>query len=66
MGSEEEKCEKCDGSGWMKTGTKRENGVEVPVLAPCDCRKNESDLADEPSDFIGRRILDAPEKFWGH
>ncbi len=66
MSPEERKCEKCDGSGWMKTGTKRENGVEIPVLVLCDCRKKETDLADETSDFIGRNILDAPEKFWGH
>lgn len=70
VGPEKEKCQKCDGSGWIQTGTKRENGRAVPVRVPCTCRKKETAPADdtssnETSDFIGRVVLDAPEKFWG-
>ena len=66
MGLEkQEKCKKCNGSGWIKTGTRRENGITVPVLVPCDCQKKETDLVDETSDFIGRIFLDSPEKFRG-
>ena len=61
----QEKCKKCNGSGWVETGTKRETGIKVPVLVPCDCQKKETDLANETSDFIGRVVLGAPEKFRG-
>ena len=59
------KQEKCNGSGWIKSGTRRENGVKVPVLVPCDCQKQEPGLVDETSDFIRRVVLDSPEKFRG-
>ena len=66
MGPEkQEKCKKCNGSGWLEIGKRRENGIKVPVLGPCDCKKKETDLANETSDFIGRVVLDAPEKFRG-
>jgi hypothetical protein len=73
MGPEKEKCQKCGGSGWIQTGTRRENGRAVPVRIPCECRKKDTKPADKPSnetpnetsDFIGRVVLDAPEKFWG-
>ena len=63
-----EECEKCDGTGWIQTGTTRDSGVVVPVKVPCDCRKKETPPADKTpadktSDFIGRVVLDSPEKF---
>ncbi len=68
-----EKCEKCNGTGWIQTGTRRDSGVVVPVKVPCDCRKEETPPADKTtqdkssqdktSDFIGRVVLDSPEKF---
>ncbi len=68
-----EECKKCDGTGWIQTGTRRDSGVVVPVKVPCDCRKKETPPADKTpedksskdktSDFIGRVVLDSPEKF---
>lgn len=70
MGPEkQEKCKKCNGSGWIETGTRRESGRKIPILIPCDCQKKgkdlPKDLTDETADFIGRVVIDAPEKFWG-
>ena len=59
------KCEKCNGSGWHKAGVRRENGIEVPYSTPCECQKNEPNTFSETSDFIGRVVLDSPEKFRG-
>ena len=74
MNSEKpEECEKCGGTGWIQTGTRRDSGVVVPVKVPCDCRKEETGPSDKTpqdksprdktSDFIGRVVLDSPEKF---
>ena len=58
-------CEKCGGTGQIESGTRKEHGVPVPVFLPCGCQTTEPDTADDLSDFIGRVVIDSPEKFWG-
>ncbi len=56
-------CEKCGGTGRIESGTRQEHGKPVPVFLPCGCQP--TDTTDDLSDFIGRIVIDSPEKFWG-
>lgn len=58
-------CEKCGGTGRIESGTRRERGAPVPVFLPCGCQPAEPDSPDGTSDFIGRVVIDSPEKFRG-
>lgn len=60
-----EKCKECESSGWIESGTRRENGIEVPILVQCQCQRKDTDLIDEISDFIGRVVFDSPDTFRG-
>ena len=62
---QKERCAICGGTGRIESGTRQEHGKAVPVFLACEGQANAPDSEDNISDFIGRIVIESPEKFWG-